>query len=122
DLKRMLAYSSIAHVGFVLMGLAAATTDGIASALYYLLVYTFTNLVTFIVVIAMGRAYGEDSITSYAGLARRSPWLAFALACGLLSLAGLPPLAGFFAKFFVFWSAWSSGLWWLVLAGVLNSV
>jgi NADH-quinone oxidoreductase subunit N len=122
NIKRMLAYSSIAHVGFVLLGLAAASPDGIASSLYYLLVYTVTNLATFIVVIVMGRYAADDSIASYAGLARRSPWLAFSLALGLLSLAGLPPLAGFFSKFFVFWAAWQQGWYFLVAAGVLNSV
>jgi NADH-quinone oxidoreductase subunit N len=122
NIKRMLAYSSIAHVGFVLMGLAAASDAGVAASMYYLLAYTVTNLATFIVVIVIGRDAGDELIAGYAGLARRSPWLGFSLALGLLSLAGLPPLAGFFAKFFVFWAAWDSGLYALVLAGVLNSV
>lgn len=121
NIKRMLAYSSIGHAGYLLMGMAAATTLGLSSVLYYLLAYTVTNVAAFTTVIAASRAVPDDQISGYAGLHRRSPLLAFALAISLLSLAGLPPMAGFFAKLYLFASAFQAGLAWLVILGLLNS-
>ncbi|MPZ15036.1 MAG: NADH-quinone oxidoreductase subunit NuoN, partial [Chloroflexi bacterium] len=121
NIKRMLAYSSIAQAGYILVGIAAASDRGIAAVLFYLLAYTATNLGAFIAVIEIVRRLGSEQISDFKGLHRRAPWLAFALAVSLLSLAGLPPFAGFFAKLYVFWAAAESGLVWLVLIGVVNS-
>lgn len=121
NIKRLLAYSSIAQAGYVLVGVAAASDQGLAAVLFYLAAYTATNLGAFIAVIEIVGRTGSEQIGDFSGLQRRAPWLAFALAVSLLSLAGLPPLAGFFAKIYVFWAAVQSGLGWLVLLGVLNS-
>lgn len=121
NIKRMLAYSSIAQAGYVLVGVAAVTDQGVAAVLFYLAAYTATNLGAFIAVIEIVGRTGSERIADFAGLHLRARWLAFALAVSLLSLAGLPPLAGFFAKIYVFWAAVQSGLGWLVLLGVLNS-
>jgi NADH-quinone oxidoreductase subunit N len=90
--------------------------------MFYLLAYVVTNLAAFAVVILFARAAGSDEIADYAGLSRRSPWLALALLVALLSLAGMPPLAGFVAKVYVFAAAVQSGLVWLAFAGVLNAI
>lgn len=121
NVKRMLAYSSIAQAGYVLVGVAAVSERGIAAVLFYLLAYTATNLAAFIAVIAITRESESEAIADLRGLHQRAPWLAFALAVSLLSLAGLPPFVGFFAKLYVFWAAAESGLIWLVLLGMVNS-
>jgi NADH-quinone oxidoreductase subunit N len=121
NVKRMLAYSSIAQAGYILVGVAAASEAGVAAVLFYLLAYTATNLAAFIAVIAISRLTGTEQIVDFRGLHQRAPWLAFALAVSLLSLAGLPPFAGFFAKLYVFRAAIESGLTWLVLLAVVNS-
>lgn len=121
NMKRMLAYSSIAQAGYVLVGVAAGNEQGLAAVLFYLAAYTATNLGAFIAVIEIIGRLGSERIEDFAGLHQRAPWLAFALAISLLSLAGLPPLAGFFAKIYVFWAAIGAGLAWLVLLGVVNS-
>ena len=121
NVKRMLAYSSIAQAGYILVGVAAASSSGVAAVLFYLLAYTATNLAAFTAVIAISRRTGSEQIADLRGLHQRAPWLAFALAVSLLSLAGLPPFAGFFAKLYVFWAAIESGLTWLVLLAVVNS-
>jgi NADH-quinone oxidoreductase subunit N len=122
NLKRMLAYSSIAHAGYVLIGLVAVSPLGSASVVYYLLAYIFTNLAAFGVVAAFGRVVGSDEIAAYAGLSRRKPWLALTLLVALLSLSGMPPFGGFVVKFAVFAAAVQSGLIWLAVLGVLNSI
>jgi NADH-quinone oxidoreductase subunit N len=122
NIKRLLAYSSIAQAGYALIGLAALSPAGIAATIFYLLMYTVTNLITFGVVILASRAIGSDEIADYAGLSRRSPGLALAFLVGFLSLGGMPPFAGFFAKFFIFTAAVQSGLIWLAVIGVLNSI
>jgi NADH:ubiquinone oxidoreductase subunit 2 (subunit N) len=122
NVKRMLAYSSIAQAGYVLVGVAALAHPGsVPAIMFYLLAYTATNLCAFIAIIAISRAIGSERIADFRGLHQRAPFLAFALAISLFSLAGLPPFAGFFAKLFIFGAAAQSGLLWLVLAGVLNS-
>ena len=121
NLKRMLAYSSIAHVGYMLMGLAAATNLGVSSVLFYLLVYAFTNIGAFAVIMVMARYVAGEELEQYAGLGRRAPVLAGILALCLLSLAGLPPLAGFFSKLYLFWAAAERGLYLTVAFGVINS-
>jgi NADH-quinone oxidoreductase subunit N len=122
NIKRLLAYSSIAQAGYALIGLAALSELGIAAVVFYLLTYTVTNLATFGVVELASRVIGSDEIADYAGLSRRSPGLALAFLVGFLSLGGMPPLAGFFGKFFVFTAAVESGLIWLAVIGVLNAI
>ncbi len=119
----MLAYSSIAHAGFILTGLAAGNAIGFQGFLYYLLAYGLTNLGAFAVVIALENA-GEErfDIKDLSGLGWRQPVLGAAMAAFMLSLAGVPPFAGFFAKFFVFTAAYSAGYWWLALIGLLTSI
>jgi NADH-quinone oxidoreductase subunit N len=122
NIKRLLAYSSIAHAGYALIGLVALSTFGAASLVFYLLAYVVTNLAAFAVVILFARTTGSDEIADYAGLSRRNPWLALTLMVAFLSLAGMPPLAGFVAKVFVFAAAVESGWIWLAFVGVLNAI
>jgi len=122
NIKRMLAYSSIAHAGYVLIGLVAVNELGMTSVIFYLVAYIFTNLAAFAVVAAYGRIVGSDEISSYAGMSRRNPWLALVLLIALLSLSGMPPFAGFVVKFAVFAAAVQSGMVWLAVIGVLNSI
>jgi len=123
DIKRMLAYSSIAHAGFVLTGIVAVGETGISAALYYLVAYALTILGAFgVVMLVSARGERRTSLASYAGLGRRSPLLAGLLSLFLLSLAGIPPTAGFVAKVGVFQAAVDAGSWPLVLIGVLASV
>jgi NADH-quinone oxidoreductase subunit N len=122
NIKRMLAYSGIAQAGYVLVGLAATSELGSASSLFYLLQYTFTNVGAFIVVTVVWQATGREDISGYRGLSRRSPALGFALLLLFLSLGGIPPLAGFWAKLYVFAAGIQQGLWWLVTLGVLTTV
>jgi len=102
NIKRLLGYSSIGHAGYVLMGLLAFDASGVAAVLYYLMAYLFTVLGVFAVVVVVNGVLRSHRIDDYGGLGRRSPLLALALTCGLLSLAGVPPMGGFFAKFLVF--------------------
>jgi len=118
-----MAYSSIGHMGYALLGLAAGTAAGVQGVLIYLLIYVITNAGVFVCILAMRRD-GEqvENISDLAGLARTQPRLAFAFAALMLSLAGLPPLAGFFAKFYVFMAAIEAHLYALAIIGVLASV
>jgi NADH-quinone oxidoreductase subunit N len=123
DIKRMLAYSSIAHAGYVLVALVAGGETGISSALFYLLSYTFMNIGAFTVVILLGRKGQENTgLDDYSGLATRSPLLAIMMSVFMFSLAGFPPTAGFMGKFYVFGAAVKSGFVGLVVIGVLNSL
>src|SRR5205814_5361167 len=123
DVKRMLAYSSVAHAGFILTAVTAVTADGVPAALFYLVAYAAMIVGAFGVVMLVSiRGEEGTSLTSYAGLARRSPLLAALLTLFLLSLAGLPPTAGFIAKVAVFAAAVRAGHWPLVLIAVLASV
>jgi NADH-quinone oxidoreductase subunit N len=122
DIKRMLAYSGIAQAGYLLVGLASLTADGVGSVLFYATTYAAANLLAFGVVIAFSSATGSNRIEDYGGLSRRAPLPALALAVALLSLGGLPLMAGFMAKFYVFLFAAKAGLIWLVAIGVANSV
>ena len=122
NIKRMLAYSSIAHAGYVLVGLAAANKDGISSAMFYLLVYCVMNIGAFGVVILARTEDGESlMISDYAGLGFKKPLLALFMTLMLLSLAGFPPTAGFVGKFYIFRSAVESGQIWLVIIGAINT-
>jgi NADH-quinone oxidoreductase subunit N len=123
NLKRMLAYSSIAHVGYMLVGLVGGGAQGAGAVLFYLLAYTFTVVGSFGVISLCERAAGEEAVevTDYAGLGRRHPILALTLVVFLLSLVGIPPLAGFVGKFYLFGAAVRSGYLWLAVIAVLNS-
>ena len=128
NIKRMLGYSSIAQAGNFLIGLAAISVagehfvQGASGVLLFVAAYAFTNLGAFIAVIAVSQKIGSDDIADYAGMWRRSPALALALALCLVSLAGIPPTAGFWAKLYVFNAGVRADLVWLVIIGVLNSV
>jgi NADH-quinone oxidoreductase subunit N len=123
DIKRMLAYSSIAHAGFILMGLTAANSVGIGAAMFYLIAYASMTVGAFgVVMLVSARGEEQTSLSSYAGLYRRSPFLAVLMTLFLLSLAGIPPTAGFIAKVNVFTAAISAGNWPLVVLGVVMSV
>lgn len=122
NIKRLLAYSSIAHAGYALIGVVALSDFGIASAVFYLIAYLITNLAAFGVVTVVGRVIGSDEIAAYAGLSRRSLGVSLALLVAFLSLAGMPPLAGFVAKVWVFAAAVRSNLIWLAFVGVLNAI
>jgi len=122
NIKRLLAYSSIAHAGYVLIGVASVSVLGVTSVVFYLIVYIITNLVAFGVVAAFGRVSGSDEIASYAGLSRRSPALALIFLVAMLSLSGMPPFGGFIVKFGVFAAAVQSNMIWLAVVGVLNSI
>jgi len=122
NIKRLLAYSGIAQVGNVLIGLAAGTKMGSDAILFYLLAYLFANIGAFAVVIAVSHAIGSEEIDDYSGLNRRSPFLAFAMLLFLLSLAGVPPLAGFIGKLYIFVAAIKEGLYTLITVGLINIV
>ncbi|HJM44033.1 MAG: NADH-quinone oxidoreductase subunit N [Nitrospinota bacterium] len=122
NLKRMLAYSSVAHAGYILIGLVVATRTGIASILLYLAAYLFTNLGAFAVIILLCRpSLRGDRLEDFRGLARQHPWPALALLFFFLSLTGLPPTAGFVGKFYIFSAAVDAGFIWLAVIGLLNS-
>lgn len=122
DVKRLLAYSSIAHAGYAMIGLVAFSQLGVQSVVFYLLAYIFTNLAAFGAVAAFERVTGSTEIAAFAGLSRRAPSLALVILAAFLSLAGMPPFGGFVAKVFVFAAAIKSGLIWLAVVGVLNSI
>jgi NADH-quinone oxidoreductase subunit N len=123
NIKRLMAYSTIGHMGYVLVGLAAGTAAGVKGVLIYMAVYFVTTLGVFVCILSMRRKDGMvERIEDLAGLSRNQPMMAFALAMLLVSLSGIPPLAGFFAKLMVFIPAVQAGLWPLVLIGVVASV
>lgn len=123
DVKRMLAYSSIAHAGYILIAMTVGDRSLSSTVLYYLLVYSFMTIGAFAIVTILGhKGFPNTGIESYAGLAGRHPVIAAAMAVFLLSLAGVPPLAGFMGKFYVLTDAIRSGYYWLAIIGVLNSV
>jgi NADH-quinone oxidoreductase subunit N len=122
NIKRMLAYSSVAQAGYMLIGVAAASNLGVSATIFYLGAYLLTNLAAFSIVILVTNKTGSDEIKDFAALSRRSPYLALAMMLALLSLAGVPPLAGFFGKFYVFQAAVGAGLIRLAVIGVLNAI
>lgn len=122
NLKRLLAYSSIAHVGYILMGFSVLTDQGIQAIMFYLIVYLIMNLGAFLVVIYVSNQLGSEEISSYTGLAQRMPYIACAMGIFLFSLTGIPPLAGFIGKFFLFAAVIEKKLYWLAIIGLLNSV
>ena len=122
NIKRMLAYSGVAHIGYMLVGLAALSSSGVAMMLFYLVAYMFGNMGAFLVVEAVARSEQSDGIDAYRGLAQRSPLLALAMLIFLLSLGGIPFVAGFWAKLYVFWAAVERGLYGLVFLGAVLTV
>nr|YP_010252512.1 NADH-plastoquinone oxidoreductase subunit 2 [Cleistogenes caespitosa]YP_010252527.1 NADH-plastoquinone oxidoreductase subunit 2 [Cleistogenes caespitosa]YP_010252597.1 NADH-plastoquinone oxidoreductase subunit 2 [Cleistogenes chinensis]YP_010252612.1 NADH-plastoquinone oxidoreductase subunit 2 [Cleistogenes chinensis]YP_010252682.1 NADH-plastoquinone oxidoreductase subunit 2 [Cleistogenes festucacea]YP_010252697.1 NADH-plastoquinone oxidoreductase subunit 2 [Cleistogenes festucacea]YP_0102 len=123
SMKRMLAYSSIGQIGYVIIGIIVGdSNDGYASMITYMLFYISMNLGTFACIVLFGLRTGTDNIRDYAGLYTKDPFLALSLALCLLSLGGLPPLAGFFGKLYLFWCGWQAGLYFLVSIGILTSV
>src|SRR5205823_1837071 len=109
NLKRLLAYSTIAHAGYMMMGLATLTAEGTGAVLYYLIAYLFMNLGAFAIVAFLRNQTGSEDLSSYRGLVRRSPWMVVTLSIFLLSLLGIPPLAGFPAKFQIFLALFHAG-------------
>nr|UWV18865.1 NADH dehydrogenase subunit 2 [Hebestigma cubense var. cubense]UWV18879.1 NADH dehydrogenase subunit 2 [Hebestigma cubense var. cubense] len=123
SMKRMLAYSSIGQIGYVIIGIIVGDSNGgYASMITYMLFYISMNLGTFACIVSFGLRTGTDNIRDYAGLYTKDPFLALSLALCLLSLGGLPPLAGFFGKLYLFWCGWQAGLYFLVSIGLLTSV
>lgn len=122
SMKRLLAYSSIGQAGFVMIGLIIGTDAGYSSMVFYLLVYLFMNLGGFACVILFTLRTGTDEINEYSGLYQKDPLLTLTLSICLLSLGGIPPLAGFFGKLYLFWAGWQSGAYGLVLIGLITSV
>jgi NADH-quinone oxidoreductase subunit N len=122
DIKRLLAYSGIAHAGYLMMGILPLSADGGAAAIYYMTVYLFMNLACFYVIILLSRNGSNVSVRDLTGLAKRSPLLAFTLAVAAFSLAGIPPSGGFTGKLFLFVSAFRAGYLSIVLVGAVNAV
>ncbi len=121
NIKRLLAFSSIAQAGFILLGIMGANGKGMASVVYFIIIYIFTNLGAFGVVTAISNASGKENINDYNGLYKTNPRLSLLMMLALFSLAGIPPVAGFFGKFFLFMSAASKGYYMLILIAVLNA-
>ncbi len=122
NLKRFLAFSSISQAGYILLGLIGGNQLGMASVMYYILVYIFSNLGAFGVVAAISNATGKENIDDYNGLYHTNPKLSLIMTLALFSLAGIPPVAGFFGKFFLFTAAAQKGFYLLVLIAVLNTI
>jgi NADH-quinone oxidoreductase subunit N len=122
NLKRFLAFSSISQAGFILVGLIGGNNLGMSSVVYYILVYIFSNLGAFTVVSAVSNVTGKESMDDYDGLYHTNPKLSLIMMLSLFSLAGIPPVAGFFGKFFLFAAAAEQGFYWLVLIAVLNAI
>ena len=122
SMKRMLAYSSIAHAGYVLIGAAAMTADGFQAAMWYLAAYYFMNLGAFAVVLYFEGLTGSDKIENLKGLGPKYPVVSVAMVALLVSLTGLPPTVGFYGKYLLFVEGVDAGLMWLVVVAALNSV
>jgi len=120
NMKRFLAFSSIAQAGFILLGLITGTQLGAATVIYFTLIYIFSNLAAFGVVQAISLQTGKENMKDYEGLYRTNPNLSLVMMLALFSLAGIPPLAGFFGKFFLFTAAASEGYYILVFLAVVN--
>ena len=122
NIKRLMGYSSIGHAGYLLMGLAAFGQSGREALLFYLFSYLFSTAGVFLVLVAVSSETSSDQVSELAGLSKRSPHLAAAMLISLMSLAGVPPLSGFFAKFYLLWASVKSGLWWLAAIGAFNVI
>jgi NADH-quinone oxidoreductase subunit N len=122
NVKRMLAYSSIAHVGYVLMGFVLLTPAGLQAILFYLLVYTLMNLGAFFFVVAINNHLKSEELQDYVGLGFRAPWAGAMMVIFLASLTGIPPFAGFIGKFYLFAAVLDKEWFWLAIVAGLNSV
>lgn len=125
NLKRFLAFSSISQAGYIMLGIVGCNEMGLAAMMYYILVYIFSNLAAFGVIGAIENKTGKVEMTDYNGLSRTNPWLAFSMMLAMFSLAGIPPFAGFFSKFFIFTSAINQGsvaIYILVLIALINTI
>ena len=123
NMKRMLAYSTISHMGFLLLGVLSANANGYAGAMFYVIVYAIMSMGSFGAIVLMSsRGFEADQLQDFAGLAKRSPWLAFIVLILMFSLAGVPPFAGFWAKWFVLKEVIAAGYAWLALVAVLFSL
>ena len=120
NMKRFLAFSSIAQAGFILLGIISGSSLGLATVVYFVLIYVFSNLAAFGVVQAIYNQTGKENMSDYEGLYRTNPNLSLVMMLALFSLAGIPPVAGFFGKFFLFTAAASEGFYWLVFLAVVN--
>ncbi|GJM40190.1 MAG: NADH-quinone oxidoreductase subunit N [Ardenticatenaceae bacterium] len=122
NIKRLLAYSSVAQAGYAMIGLVTFTPDGTGATMFYLLMYVFTNVAAFGVIIVISNVSNSEEMEDLYGLNKRSPYLALVMLFALLSLGGIPPTAGFLGKFFIFKAAVDAGYWWLALIGILNAL
>lgn len=122
NLKRLIAFSSVAHAGYTLIGVVAFSQLGAASVVFYLAAYIATNLLAFGIIMAFSRVTGLEDLKDYSGMSRRNPALALMMLAAFLSLAGMPPFGGFVAKVFVFAAGIQAGYTWLVIVGILNSI
>lgn len=125
NMKRFLAFSSISQAGYIMLGVVGCNEAGLTAMMYYILVYIFSNLAAFGVIGAIENQTGKVEMTDYNGLSRTNPWLAFSMMLAMFSLAGIPPFAGFFSKFFIFTSAISQGsiaIYVLVLIALINTI
>jgi len=122
NMKRFLAFSSIAQAGFIVLGILSGTAMGMATVVYYILVYIFSNLAAFGVVSVISATTGRETMDEYNGMYATNPKLSWALTIALFSLAGIPPVAGFFGKFFLFTAAAEKGFYWIVLIALLNTI
>ncbi|MGC9327909.1 MAG: NADH-quinone oxidoreductase subunit N, partial [Candidatus Hinthialibacter sp.] len=122
NLKRLMAYSGVAHAGYLLMGVATLTDLGVESVILYLIMYLFTNLTAFLVIIMMVDAQDDERLSGVRGLWKRAPYSASFMTIALFSLTGIPPTAGFVGKYYIFYAVLDEGLYWLALVGILNTV
>ncbi len=122
NLKRFFAFSSIAQVGYLLIAISSASQIGVASVVYFILIYVFTNLAAFAIISVISSQTGKETVNDYKGLYASNPALALVMALALFSLAGIPPMAGFFGKLFLLTSGAQTGSWWLIIVASLNLV
>lgn len=122
NIKRFLAFSSIAQVGFILVGMSSNSTSGITSVVYFVLIYVFSNLAAFGVASVISENSGKENIDDYKGLYKTNPFLSWILALALFSLAGIPPTAGFFGKLFLLTAGGLKGSYWFITIAALNMI
>jgi len=122
NIKRFLAFSSIAQVGFILLGISSQSIEGISSVVYFVLIYVFSNLAAFGVAGAISQSYGKELIEDYKGLYQTNPFISWVLALSLFSLAGIPPTAGFFGKLFLITAGASKGNYFFIIVAALNMI